>query len=358
MDGSWPVLTGDTNQLEYLRYSTLVEPAGYLRRTSPNLQMLSTICIESTEKTVQLFSDLKRNRLSLPSLDQIHLESPLESGTLNRLGELANCLEDLRRDRQWKHIQFTFCGRPFRSPGELRKIARLVEAHHSRIDRLDRLFNTQHLGDHSLRFLKENSELDFLLSDASDIYLLENVEWSEEVIKKLKGIKLLEFRFLFRPGLSIFEMFARTCQSLCVWMLCDQTVTGRLLEMLSKHLLNLESIRIYNCRYETLTPLAKFRNLENLELDFEPPKDELTFLFENSRTLETIDTFGKYTVDLTRTVTGPKMHEIKIGLFQNAKIVKFDTLHAMIDHFYENALFQISEARRRSIRVNNQCRLL
>ena len=358
----WPVLTNETTQLEYLRYSPYDQPSNYLLRISPNLRKVSTICIELAEKTLQLLSDLKTGRLSLPSLDRVLLELSLECTALGRLDALASCLEDLQRDGQREHIEFTFCGHLIRSPDELRQIARLAGAYNAETGDQYRL-STRILNDHSLRFLSGKPELDLLLSDASSVYLHEDVEWSEEVVKRLKGIKHLEFGSQFQPSPATFEMFARICQSLCGWMLYNQTVTERLLEMLSKHLLNLERIQIHWCRYETLKPLAKFRNLERVGVDFEPPKDELTFLFENSRTLEMVEIFGKDIVDLMRTTTGPKVHQIKIGLFENVKIIKFDSLSMMIDHFYENVLFEISEARRTSTRLNknnknNNCSLI
>ena len=122
MDQCCPVLTGETTQLEYLRYSPQGEPTDYLLRISPNLRKLSTISIQSAEKTMQLLSDLKMDRLSLPSLDQIQLEPSNKENALFRLGELASSLKDLRRDPQKRHIKFTFCGRPIRSPDELPQI--------------------------------------------------------------------------------------------------------------------------------------------------------------------------------------------------------------------------------------------
>ena len=342
--GCWPVLTSNTDQLEHLRCSPHQEPTDYLKSISPNLQKLSTICIHPTSERMQLFSDLKSGRLSLPSLDRVLLEpSPIYSA-LVRLGELASCLEDLLGDPQTKHIQLYFYGRPIRSPEELRQIVRLLEDFKSDTEGPNtwRVLINKSLSDRSLRFLNENPELEFLLSDADRITLSEDVEWSEEVVKKLKDIERLEFRHEFQLSLSTFELFARTFESLCSWTLCHQTVTGHLLEILSKYLLNLENIRIFERSCEALKPLAKFRNLEYADFDFEPHRDELIFLFENSRTLETVCFVGKDkfndTIKLTRTTTGPKV--LKIRRFKYP-VVEFETLHAMIDSYYRNARFKI-----------------
>ena len=159
------------------------------------------------------------------------------------------------------------------------------------------------------------------------------------MVKKLKGIDRFEIRHQFQPSPSTFELFARTCQWLRSLSLYHQTVTGRLLEMLSKYLLNLWRIEIYRCKYETVKPLAEFRNVERVDFDFEPQKDELTILFENSRTLETICILGKDVVILKRT-TQPKVLGVRTV---KVPIVKFDTLHAMIDYLSKKRLFKIRE---------------
>ena len=83
----WPVLTSETNQLEHLRYDPLGEPTDYLQ--SINFRKLSTICIETYEKTVQFLSDLKTGHLSLPSLSQVGLEPQFDCTPLDRLGQLS-----------------------------------------------------------------------------------------------------------------------------------------------------------------------------------------------------------------------------------------------------------------------------
>ena len=50
--------------------------------------------------------------------------------------------------------------------------------------------------------------------------------------------------------------------------------------MLAEHLVNMAHIRIGQCKYETVKPLASFKNLESIDLDFNPPRDELTYIFE------------------------------------------------------------------------------
>ena len=114
--------------------------------------------------------------------------------------------------------------------------------------------------------------------------------------------------------------------------------------MLANHLVNLEYIRIYECQYETLKPLTKFKNLEFVDLDFNPSKDELLFIYEKSRTLETVDIlcYGAkdiYIFYLLRTTTAPKLHRVSISA-PSRQTIEFNALHAMIDYYYENGLFE------------------
>ena len=118
---------------------------------------------------------------------------------------------------------------------------------------------------------------------------------------------------------------------LCFWSFINQVMTERLLEMLSKHLVNLLWMRIHKSQYETLKPLAKFRNLQSVDFDFDP-EDELVFLFENSRTLVTIQIRGKLSMDLLREMKAvPEVYKIRFHL---GGILEFQTLSAMITYFH------------------------
>ena len=337
------VLTENTNQLDYLQYDDSLNQGTNLKSISSNLRKLSTICFGSGEQLVRFFSDLNEGRLKLPSLDRIKLQSPLPSTTLEQLDELVDCLEDLH-DRT-SQIEFSICDRPIRSPDELRQIVRLLEADDSETATSLRF---RILKDRSFQYLNEKPELNFLLSAASSVELNEDLEWPEEALTKLKGrnIGVVAFRERFRASISTFELFARNCyQTIYGLALQNQTVTGRLLEMLSRHLLNLIYIQLFNCGYETLKPLAKFRNLEKLAFDFEPSmegscRDELTFIYEKSRTLEDLTIFSKVLtwqvtderviIKLLRTTTGPKVHRLQLNRHP-PQDRQFDSLHAMID---------------------------
>ena len=149
--------------------------------------------------------------------------------------------------------------------------------------------------DRPLRFLNEHHELGFLLATVPEVWLSEASELSEEVIKKIKRIKRLKFEGSYKlsnqsnqSNQSEFtlELLSRTCKSLRSLFLFHRTVTERLLKIMSNHLENLDEMEICNCKCETLKPLAEFRNLDRLLLNFAPPGDELTFICENSRTLD------------------------------------------------------------------------
>ena len=323
-----PILTSETNELDYLHYSDYDESINYLESICPNLQKLSTICIEATGCLLELLSKLKIGVLSLDSLRRIRLEQCKQFG---RLDELAYSLEDLRSDLSTKRVTFTFNGRPIHSPDELRQIARLIRAHDSEVAKEDRL-NLRCLGDRSLLYLNGTAELDFLLSAVRQVRFYEETEMSEELIRKLKDVEHLHFGRQCKPSFSTFELFAKTCQSLRLLALHHQTLTERLLKMLSKHLVNLDHIRIAQCEYETLKPLAKFRNLEFVFFDFDPPRDELTFIYENSRTLKMVQIHGLVEISLLNDGT---VHQIMLHNKNGSRSQRFEfgTLSAMIDHY-------------------------
>ena len=327
-----PVLTAD-NRLEYLHYVNSGDPTDYLKSMSPNLRRLSTICFESIWQSLKFLSGLKTGSLSLPSLDLIKIEEDILF--LERLNELANSLEGLKRDPTKGHIQNTFNGIPVHSPDEFRRINSLITAYNSEASEENRL-DRGDLRNRGLLFLNENPELNCLFPGVKYVILEENTELSKELIKKLRGIRSLEFITQCKPSYLQFELFARTFKTLGFLSLYHQIVTERLLEMLAGHLVGLEYMQIFECQYETVKPLAKFRNLENATLDFDPLKDELAYIYEKSRTLQKVIICGYPAFHLTRTVTLPKVHKIE----GNGQLFEFDNLKNMIDHYYEKRLFK------------------
>ena len=325
-----PVLTSDPNLLEYLHLDFFHYKLD-LKTISRNLPKLSTICLEYFDSLMELFSDLETKRLSLPSLNQIRLESACYKCSLfqEELIQLADGLENLRRYPHTEHIQFILFGRPILSPSELRQIIDQIAA------TLCEGFVLPFKHDPCLLFLKGIPELSFLLSALWDV-VYEEFELSEELIKDLKGVEVLEFRYRCKKRFRTLKRFARTCQTLYSLTLHNQNLTEKLLKMLSNHLVNLEKIRITECRYKTLKPLAEFRNLEFVYLDFDPPKDQLIFIFENSQTLETVHILCKPSIELLRTRVLPRLNLITIS----KKFFKFDTLEAMINYYYEKNLFE------------------
>ena len=329
-----PVLTSVPNQLDYVHFDYFHYKKD-LTTISRNLSKLSTICLARFEDLQQLFSELETKRVALPSLNQIRLESSPYFTILNqvKLVQLADGLENLRRYPHTKHIQFTLFGRPILSPSELRQIIGKIAALHPDDDRPEG-FWLPFQWDSSFLLLKEVPELNFLFS-AAWMVVNETTKLSEELIKELKGIDRLEFGYQCKKSFRALERFSRTFQTLRSLFLYDQTITERLLKMLSNHLVNLEEIRITECRYETLKPLAKFRNLEIVHLDFDPPRDELIFIYDNSRTLESVQIRGK--IELLKVL--PKLNKIIVSHKLNEKTFKFDTVQAMIDYYYRENLF-------------------
>ena len=362
-------LTSATDQLEYLHYDQV--STYYLKDIRLNLLKLSTIVFENGDFLLQFLSDLQTGSLHAPLLSEIRLEN---CGHLGPLDELASSLEDLKNDPRTKCITFTLMGRPIHSPkNELRPIAELkrvyeVENFDSHMAYLreafeklhidmnalneeefnrymrDNQLSVLHLEDHSFLFLKRHPELQFLFESTRVVRLEKDIELDEE-IKKLKNVTRLEFCRLFRPSDSLTELVIENCKLLQSWLMYHQTVTERLLEIMSEELLNLEYIRIYYCRHETLKPLATFRNLQYLTLDFDPQRDEVQFLFENSRTLEIIDFpcqkserengEGRF-VQLLRRTQKPKVLRLTISTKtypRPGRSFEFDTLSEMIENY-------------------------
>ena len=337
-----PVLTCETNRLEYLYYDYFdcLDSTDYLKSISPNLRKLSTICLESSNFLLKLLSDIQSRSLDLSSLSQIELK---QSPRLGKLDELAKSLRDLKQDARTKHIKFIFIGKLINSLDELSRIPNLILAlipEHERENDSVTLTDLDEVSDRLPLFLNGTPELEFLLSATRRVDLYEDMEWTEEVIKKLKSVDLLIISRLCKPSVSTLVLFAKNCKSLDKLHLTHQTVTEQMLEMLSDHLLNLTWIIIHECRYETLKPLAKFRNLEVVDLDFNPPKDELTFIYENSRTLEQILIYGEHHLQLLRTTTRSKWYRITITRRFNSPLLKFDTLSSMIAYYYGNLLIR------------------
>ena len=359
-------LSSATDQLDYLHYS--VGFSKYVKGIGPNLRNLSTIVFEGgSDYLLQFLSDLQTGSLHVPLLSQIRLE---DCGCLGPLDEVASSLEDLKNDPCTEHITFIFMGRLIRSPDELRPIAELkrvyeVENFESHMLYISAVCKSLHidmnalseeefnlhmrlndlnlicLKDRSLLFLKRHPELQFLLASTSSVRLDEDIELDERIIKKLKNVITLEFCHLFRPSDSITELVIENCKSLQSWRMYHQTVTERLLEIMSEQLLSLKHLTICSCRHETLKPLAKFRNLEYLSVDFEPQRDEVQFIFENSKSLEIIgfpcqkseteNNEGR-SVKLLRRTQKPKVHRLTI-LGEPKQYFYFDTLREMIENY-------------------------
>ena len=323
-----PTLSGHTDQLDYLHYGDHEDRNDYLASISPNLRRLSTICFETIRYTLEFLDDLKKNRLTFPALNKIKL---VKCNKLE-LDALASALEDLYRDRHTRHIQFIAIDKPIGSPDELRHIASMFK------DNNDARLDLRFLKMRSLLFLNVNPVLNFLLSEARYVELHENFELNEKTIKKLKNIEFLEFKEPYKPNELTFELFAKNCKFLRLWTIYNQKIQRRTLERISGYLLNLEAMRIFECQYETLEPLADFQNLERLDLDFNPEPDELAYIYLHSRSLETVNMVGKREVRLLRTTAAPWLHRIMI--LKDSMAYEFSSLQAMIKYYYEKRMFE------------------
>ena len=335
------ILSSETNQLEYLHLGNFLDAAEYLGSISLNLRRLSTICLKMVYQLLDLLSGLKEGSLSMPLLTKIALEQ--QNDDIEDLDELASCLED-PKIRQIKHVQLTFNGRAISSP-KLRRIASLIRAYEPAANDYSDKFDICSLMDPYFRYISGNPELDFLLSSVWSLELREDTKLSEETIKKLKGIEMLMFQDRFKASYSILEAFAKNCKSLYLLYLGNQVVTQRLLEMLSKHLVNSLSLSIYQCKYETVRPVVKFRNLISFDLDFILPKDEMTFIFENCQTLQKIRLNA---VELLRIST--QLYRIKL---KGSQIAEFDNLQAMLDYCLQKELLRERKDGEASTRLNS-----
>ena len=342
-----PTLSGDTDQLDYLYYDDYFfnNSSDYLKSLNPNLRKVSIICLKAIGRLLQFLSWIKTGSLRVPSLSELKLEQC--NLQLERLDELVSSLEDLKREPRTKHIEFTFNGRPIRSPDELRQIASLIRAHESEAGEPNRL-EGGFLNYRSLLFLNGTPRLDFLLSADWTVELQENVELNENLIKRLKSVEAFDIGGHCKPSFSTIELFSRTCTTLRFGSFSHQVVTERLLEMMSSHLVNLQWLRIVECQYETVKPLVKFRNLDSVHLDFDPGRDELIFLFENSRVLRTIEIRGKDTMELLRRNMMSNVCKI---IIHPDKTFEFDTLNSMIAYYHEQGLFEKREDREASTRL-------
>ena len=343
-----PDLTDETDQLEYLQYDISHNENHYLKCIRSNLQKLSTIYLQIGSDPLKFISDFQTGSLILPSLSEIRIE---HCPPLGELYELVNSLQKLKSDPRTKHIKFVLVGRLFDSPDELSQIFDLILARP--VDFLGRMvdWTVRTFEDDDFLLLNENPELGFLLSPVRHV-VLEDLELTEEIFRKLENVRWFELRERCKPGISTFELLARNCKLIDTLSLNNQTVTGRLLEILSKDLLNLMTLFIDECEYETLKPLAKFRNLEKVCLDFTPPRDELIFIYENSRTLEVVCNFGPHKFGLLRTTTWPRMRRITLKHTDgNHERYYFRTLHSMINYCYENRFFENRESEGASTRL-------
>ena len=329
-------LTSETNELEHLYGS--FDKADQLTRLYPNIQKLSTICFISFENLTKFISDLLMDQLRLPSLARIGLE---ECDDFDEWDVLASSLEDLKRNLRTRHIEFTLNGRPISSPEELRQMLSLVRAHDFGDELVGKYLNFSELMDNSLLFLNANPILHWLFPAVFDIVLHKRTEMSEEMIRKLENIVQLEFRWKCKPTEYQFELFARHCISLRWLRVYHLTITERLLEMLSEHMVNLKSLEIFECRCKTVPfgkPLSKFRNLTLVGFDFDPQRDQLASIFSNSRTSKNVDILAKPSVELMMRINGDTK-EFAIRILRN-QIVQLDSLDAMIDHLNANWKFK------------------
>lgn len=334
-----PILTSCTDQLDYLHYcDTDRKEISWLRITSPNLQRLSTLCLEAisyfySDGLLRILSDLSTDRLSLPSLDRIRLE---RAESFEDLDEMVSRLDASKENDRTKRIQFTFLGRPIDSPDELRRIVNQINACNS--ETYDPLtVHPKGVRDGALRFLNEEPELGFLLAVIPDLSLSEeSTVLSEQMVKKLKGIKVLRFGGALQLTESMLELFSSTCKSLRELYLWSR-VTERMPRIMSNHLVNLDELVIHSCRFDTLKPLVEFRNLCRLSVHYLPSQDELTFICENSRTLECVSIGSSDPISLyvERDRTG--LHQIRRPSERtDLSNAEFDNLHDMIRQFYEN----------------------
>lgn len=337
LDWHTPFRISRTDQLDHLWYSNL-KRVGYLLDIRQNIQNLSTIVFNKIKYVLQLFMYLKTDKLEVPSLSEIRLEN---CEYFYELDELARGLEDLKKRKKGRetskvHVKFTLNGRLIDSPDKLREIASLLRAHDFSSDiwndgstRLD--FDRIRVS--TLLFLNENPTLNCLLAGVRYLELNEDIELNEQLIKNLKNIKDLDF-WRCKPSESQVELISINCKSLCHLRLRHLNLTGRMLEMLSTHLINLERMDFVKCKFETFRPLAKFQNLEfvhfvNLDIDLQ--KDEIEFLYRNSQTLEKVSISGKNGIDLIRTTRKPKEFKILAR-----KYFEYSNLDEMLDSYYAN----------------------
>ena len=343
-----PALSCEIDQLEYLEYRHYHDQAPYLKSINANLQKLSTICFELGEILLEFLSDLQTGSLILPSLSEIHMK---QFPGLIALNGLKSSLQELRSDPRTERIKFILVGRLIDSPKELSRIADLIQDHP--LDTFDIWINwTLFFEDAKLLVLNGSPQLEFLLSAVNCLELKEDTELTEQMIKNMKNVSLFHFRGGCKPSISTFELIAKHCKLIDMLSLREQTVTEGLLETLSRDLLNLTSLSFSHCEYETLKPLAKFRNLDRVDLDFSPLRDELTFIYENSRTLEVV--VGEK-VALLRTTTRPKIHRITLDTGRTkSERYYFRTLHSMINYCYEKRLFEERNSELPSQRLINR----
>lgn len=302
-----PVLSDRTNQLDQLHCENFSGRTGYLRGINENLQMLSTIWLDTIKDSLQFIGDLTRGELILPRLTEIQLE---RCNPIVGLSDLADGLRALNRNQQ--QIRFVFNGRPVQAD-QLNQIVRLIAKYNKDVCETDKL-NLQAVNDRSLLFLNGDPELDFLLSAVWCVKLSAGTELSEALIRKLVNVECLELASRCKVSESALELLARTCRSLRSCSLHYLSVTERVLESMCDQLENLEHLRLHRAKTGknaanakkkpiSLKALANFANLVSLDFNFVPEKEELTFLFEKSRTLESVSIVGKNPIKLQRTFT-------------------------------------------------------
>ena len=340
-----PVLSNETSQLVDLclfnnEEEFLSAKPNYLAKNLAKLQKLSTIRFHRVDHLIEFLYDLKTNTLSLPVLKEIRLENCIRL-LANELNDLARKMENFQikfqRNAQMKCIEFSLNGEPINTPKQIRQFASRVNTFEPKIREFDRLTEDELLRVVSVR------RLHFILPAVHSICFRKNLEISKERIKKLDCIEMLIFRERYELNETRFKPFADNCKFLKHLGLGNQTLTQALFEMFANQLVNLQSISIWECTYESLRPLTKFRNLESLEFDFSPPRDELEFIFTNSPRLEEVIFKTKIPIHLLRTSWKPSYYLVA----ENKMILNPETdyhfgcptVDCMLDCLYKELLF-------------------
>ena len=343
-----PYLSNETSQLVDLclfnnEEKFLSAKPNYLARNLSKLQKLSTISFHRVDNLIEFLDDLETNTLSLPVLREIRLEKCIRL-LANELNDLARKIEKFQRNPQMKCIEFTLNGKLINTPKEIRQFASLISTFNPKLREFDCLTE-----DELLRFVSVR-RLPFLLPAVHSICFRKNLEISEDMIQKLDCIEMLIFKERCKLNETIFKPFAENCKFLKHLSLGNQTLTQALFEMFANQLVNLQSISIWECTYESLRPLTKFRNLESIDLDSSPPRDELAFIFTNSPLLEEVIFKTRMRIHLLRTTQEPREYLIAENKMMLNPEKEYDfvffSFNAMLDFLYNGRKRRVRSERR------------